>query len=155
MAEGARRFLMSPAIDRAMREIGPDGNIVEAAPVWWWQLPDGALQSELRMVCARNALTVIAAGSRAPTVRVAIVDVLAAYALAMDRQPLARRHRGQIRLQTLLDWALVHPDRDLQKVAADLWREVLKHHRPEWEAEARRLMANWNDPASPLRDLRR
>ncbi|KAI1690643.1 ATP dependent DNA ligase domain-containing protein [Ditylenchus destructor] len=26
---------------------------------------------------------------------------------------------------------------------------------PEWEAEARRLMANWNDPASPLHDLRR
>lgn len=106
------------------------------------------------MICASNALTEVASRSRALTVRVAIVEVLASYALALDGQGHAPRHQGEIRLRTLLDWALVHPDRDVQTVAAALWRAVLTHHRAEWEAEAQRLMARWNDTASLLHDLK-
>lgn len=124
-----------------MRAIDPAGNVTETPDVWWWQLPDNAPPSAVRMICARNALTEVASRSRAATVRVAIVDVLATYAIAMDRHERAPWHHGEIRLQTLLDWALVHPDRDLQNVATGLWREVLNHHRAEWEAEAQRLVA--------------
>lgn len=138
-----------------MRAIDPTGNIIEAPYLWWWQLPDNAPPAEVRMICASNALTEVASRSRTPVVRVAIVDVLAAYALAMDGQERALRHRGEIRLPMLLDRALVHPDRDVQKVAAGLWRAVLDHHRAEWEAEAQRLVAKWNDTASLLHDLRK
>jgi hypothetical protein len=136
------------AIDRA-------GNIIEDPHLWWWQLPDNAPPAEVRMICASNALTEVASRSRAPTVRVAIVDVLIAYALAVDEHEHAPRHQDEIRLPMLLDRALVHPDRDVQKVAAGLWREVLGHHRAEWQAEAQRLMAKWNDTASLLHDLRK
>lgn len=138
-----------------MRAIDRAGNIVEVPYLWWWQLPDDAPPAAVRMICASNALTEVASRSRAPMVRMAIVEVLAAYALAIDEEERAPRHHGQIRLQTLLDWALVHPDRDVQNVAAGLWREVLNHHRAEWEAGTQRLAAKWNNTSSLLHDLRK
>ena len=136
-----------------MSAIDPAGNIIQAPGVWWWQLPDNAPPAEVRMICASNALTEVASRSQVLMVRMAIVEVLATYALALDRRGHDSRHHGEIRLRTLLDWALVHPDRDVQNVATGLWRAVLTHHRAEWEAEARRLVARWSDTASLLEQI--
>ncbi|MBR0647494.1 hypothetical protein [Plastoroseomonas hellenica] len=139
-----------------MRAIDPHGNFVDTDQVWWWQLPDSASPAEVRQACYRNAVAEVACASKVGEVRGAITEVLAAYAWVVQREGRkAPRKRGELRVHALLDWALINRDPDVQKASDRLWREVLRHHRAEWEAEARTLMERWNDPASPLRGLRR
>lgn len=130
-----------------MRSIDPAGKTVEETLVWWWQLPEGAPLAEVRMICARNALSEIASASKVGAVRLAVVDLLATYALAADEDERQPCQHGLLRMQTLLDWALPYPDRGVQEAADDLWREVLTQHRAEWVAETQRLMDRWNDPS--------
>jgi hypothetical protein len=127
-----------------VRSIDAAGNLVDSNLVWWWELPDGAPEAEVRMTCARNALSEIASASKAGAVRLAVVDLVATYALAVDEEQWLPCQRGQIRMQTLLDWALPYPDRGVQDAADELWREVLTQHRAEWMAETQRLVARWN-----------
>lgn len=138
-----------------MRALDPTGQIVETDQVWWWQLPDVATQAEVRMICSRNALSEVASASKQPEVRLAIVDLLSHYAMAVSDDDAEPRHSGELQIQCLLDWSLVHPDPDVQEAADALWREVLEHHRRDWEMQTRRLVDRWNDPLSPLHNLRR
>lgn len=139
-----------------MRAIDPIGRMVDTDQVWWWQLPDSASAAEVRHACYRNALSEIACSSKVRVVRAAVSEVLAAFAWCVQKDGRqAPSRRGEIRSQVLLDWAMISGDREVQRAADWLWREVLRHHRPEWEAEVKKLIDRWNDPASPLHDLRR
>lgn len=134
----------------------PAGDPGDPDQVWWWQVPRDASQAAVRLVCGRNALSEVARASPWQHVRLAIVDVLSAYALAASAEggPRSRRRRGT-RIQTLLDRAQMHPSREVQDAVSILWREVLARHRAEWEAEVQRLLNRWKDPASPLRERHR
>lgn len=105
--------------------------------------------------CHRNVLSQVAAGARCARSS-ANLRGAAAFAWVVQREGRkAPRTRGEIRTQAILDWALVNRDPEVQKAADALWREVLRHHRAAWECEAQNLIARWNDPTSPLHDLRR
>lgn len=134
----------------------PAANPGDADQVWWWQVPHNAPQAAVRMVCGRNALSAVARASSWRHVRLAVVDVLSAYAMAASAEdkPRPRSRRGT-RIQTLLDWAQIHPSREVQNAVSILWREVLAQHRVEWETEVQRLLDRWRNPISPLRDRRR
>lgn len=134
----------------------PAGNPGDADQIWWWQVPRNAPLAAVRMVCGRNALSAVARASSWQHVRLAVVDVLSVYALAVPAEDKPRsRHRHGTRIQALLDWAQIHPSHEVQNAVSILWREVLAQHRAEWEAEMQRLLDRWRNPIWPLRDRRR
>lgn len=104
----------------------------------------------------RNALSAVACSSEVDEVLRVVTQLIGifAFTLARDgRKPL--RRGGKLRVQAMVDWALVCGERDIQDVSDVLWRQVLLHHREAWDAETRRLFDLWNDPAFALDDLRR
>lgn len=139
-----------------MRSIDPSGNIVDTDQVWWWQLPDTASPAEVRQACFRNALSEVACASEVHDVLGAVTRVIGTFAFALAREGRqALRREGTLRVQAMVDWAMISEDREVQGAVDLLWREVLQHHRDRWEEEAQKLIDRWNDPTSPLHDLRR
>ena len=133
---------------RAVRAINPAGEVVETGDVWWWQSEEGRPIAEVRAVCRRNALSEVAANSEKHEVHIAALEAAAAYAWAMHE---SGRHvpgtQVPERIQTILNWAQIHPDSSVIAKVHLLWEQVLMHERASWERLSASLLESWADPA--------
>lgn len=135
-----------------MIAVDPTGRRIDTEDigcVWWWQHVDGADLAAVRQTCGRNAMSEIVAHSRDRDVRFAAGKIVGAYAAYLEKSRRQLQRDGVLGLQNTLDWAQVSPDKTVQEAVTELWKLVLVRHRRTWEAERGRLLAKWQDPATP------